>query len=236
MTHVLLDRVSNDLGFEVKLFFGSVRVHFAEDVDSLSEFVAAEEVARRFGKVREESELKELRSHSGEPGSVVDSSTVVGRASETYRRNGTESDHVPPSVRDVLERQVEAVSDDLTERDRDDVERDETTTERSRSEFSDVERNDERSESDSETDDQSTDCHDPVSVMTERDGLHDCAAWNESVEEMQVSRNWGRDIPAPTMKIKSARPMTSLRPMRSAKRPEVNPARRAPRVVAEVRI
>ena len=95
------------------------------------------------------------------------------RTNWTHGRHGTEANHVAPTLVYILEGQVDAVRDNLSEGDGDDVEGDETTTKRGRSEFTDVERDDQGCESDAETDDESTDGHDPVRVRSVRNGLHD---------------------------------------------------------------
>lgn len=81
---------------------------------------------------------------------------------KTHGRNGTEADHVAPAVSDVLERQVQAVRDDLASRDGNNIKGNEASTESSRRELADVERNDEGGETDAKTDDEAANGHDPV--------------------------------------------------------------------------
>lgn len=93
----------------------------------------------------------------------------------THRGDGAEADHEAPAVRHVLEGEVQAVGDDLTERDGDDIERDEASAQGGRRKLANVEGDDERRKADAEPEDEAADGDDPVRVVTVRDGLHDCA-------------------------------------------------------------
>lgn len=104
----------------------------------------------------------------------------------------------------------------MTEGDGDDVERNETAAERGRSQLADVERDDQGGEADAETDDETTDGHDPVGIRTVSDGLHDCCRVCKSAERLTDEKRADPNVLAPIMKMRSARPMTSLRPMWSA--------------------
>lgn len=218
VAHRVLDALADNVGLEVQLRLARVRVDLAQDVDRRLELVLAEEVARRLGEVQEHDELEGLRA--GRTASAPctegeESAREEGRG--THRRNRAEADHPAPAVRDVLERQVEAVGDDLPERDGDDVERHEAPTERSRRELADVERDDERGKADAESEDEAADGDDPVGVRAVGDGLHNCGREREvSLGHLMKERRGRADALAPTMKMASARAMTALRPMRSA--------------------
>lgn len=76
-------------------------------------------------------------------------------------------------------------------------------------------RDDESGESHSESEYKSTDSHDPVSSRAKCDGLHDYER-RGSFSGRHSHAFMKRSSPAPIMKITSARPMTNLRPQRSA--------------------
>lgn len=113
VTQVLLDARADDLSLEVNLLLGRVRVDLTKDLHRLLELVLAEEVTRRLGEVTEHAELDE-------------------------GRDGAEADLVTPAVGDVLEGKIKDVGDDLTTRNGDNVEGDETAAKSGGSELSDV--------------------------------------------------------------------------------------------------
>lgn len=170
VAHVHLDALADNFNLELDLLFRRKGVDLAHDAERRLEVVVAEKVSRRLGQVAEHAELEEL-SVSRTSARAQDLAYL--RTNWTHGRHGTEADHVAPTLVNILEGQVYAVRDDLSKGDSDDVEGDETTAKRGRSEFTDVKRDDEGGESDAETDDEPTDGHNPVRVRSVRNGLHD---------------------------------------------------------------
>lgn len=92
----LLDARGDDTGLEVDLLFGGVGVDLAENNEGLVEAAVAKKVPRRLGKEVKKADLENLLKKG-----LVEFESA-GEA-QTHRRGSSESDHVAPSVRDVLE-------------------------------------------------------------------------------------------------------------------------------------
>lgn len=106
-------------------------------------------------------------------------------------------------MRYIFECNVENVRNDLTKRDGNNVQGDQTTPNCGGRQLANVQtmrqrvrlrmrdkdrcnlRNDESSETNSETEDESTDSHDPVGAGAERDGLHYCE--EQADEQNEIS-------------------------------------------------